>query len=106
MPFICGGLVSLALEHMSKVSTAVGADDLCPRHSESAVCMSRHGTRNIVEVCGPPAAGLELVGRRVKWRIACSASVDALFRHVLVIFSSEWSFGALFAEDAKLFWIQ
>lgn len=88
---------------MPEMATAVRADDLRPGHSERAVCVSCHRAWDAIEVCGPSAAGLEFVGCRVEGRIASGAGVDAFFRHVLVIFPSEWSFGSLFTQDAKLF---
>jgi hypothetical protein len=104
MPLICRCLVSLALKHMSKMSTTVGADDLRPGHSERAVCVSRHSAWDVVEVCRPSAARLEFVVCLVEWRIASGARVDTLFRQMLVIFSGEWSFSSLFTQDAELFW--
>ena len=103
MPLVCRGVVSLALEHVSKMSTAVAANNLCPGHSERAVGVSRHGAWDVVEVCRPSTARLEFVVCLVEWRIAGGAGIDSLFRHMLVIFSGEWSFSALFAEDAELF---
>jgi hypothetical protein len=88
---------------MPEMATAVRADDLRPGHSESAVCVPCHRAWDAIEVCGPSAAGLEFVGGLVEGRIASGAAVDAFFRHVLVIFPSEWSFGSLFTQDAKLF---
>lgn len=102
MPLICRGVVSLALEHVSKMSTTVAANNFCPGHSERAVGASRHGAWDVVEVCRPSTARLEFVVCLVERRIAGGAGIDTLFRHMLVIFSSEWSFSALFAEDAEL----
>jgi hypothetical protein len=65
--------------------------------------VSCHSAWDAIEVRWPSAAGLEFVGCLVERRIASGASVDPFLRHVLVIFPSEWSFGSLFAEDAKLF---
>lgn len=103
MPLVCRGVVSLTLEHVSKMSTTVAANDLCPGHSERVVSVSRHGAWDVVKVCRPSTTRLEFVVCLVEWRIAGGAGIDSLFRHMLVIFSGEWSFSALFAEDAELF---
>ena len=66
--------------------------------------MSRHGTWYAVEVSRPSAARFELVGGCIQRSVAGRAGVDAGFRHVLVIFASEWRFSTLFADDAELFW--
>jgi hypothetical protein len=44
------------------------------------------------------------VGSFVEGRVAGGAGVDAGGWHMLVIFSGEGRFGALFAEDAELLW--
>lgn len=77
--------VSLTLEHMSQVTSAVAAYDLCPLHAECAVGMSGHRTRDGIEECGPAAARLELVLSRVDGRIAAGASVSAGGWRVLVV---------------------
>ena len=61
MALIGRGRVSLALEHMSQVSSAVGAHDLDTLHAECAVDMSRHSTWDRVEESGPAAPGLEFL---------------------------------------------
>ena len=103
MPLIRWCRVALPLEHMPQMSSAIAAQDLRSRHAECAVCMSRHRTRNVIEIRRPATAGLELVGRFVERGIAAGAGVDAVRGCVLVIFAGEGRFGALFAEDAELF---
>lgn len=103
MPLIRRRVIPLPLENMPQVSAAVGAYDLRPRHAERAVCMSRHGAGDIVEVCGPSTAGFELVVGFVEGRVAGGAGVDAGFGHVLVVFARERRFGAFFADYAELF---
>ena len=61
MPLISRGRVSLALEHMSEVTSAVGAHDLDPFHAERAVDMSRHSAGDRIEERRPAAPGLELL---------------------------------------------
>lgn len=64
--------------------------------------MSCHSARYAVEVRRPATAGLKLVRCLVERGVAGCAGVDALFRHVLVIFASEGGFSALFSQDAEL----
>jgi hypothetical protein len=45
---------------MTQMATAVGTDDLRPRHSDAAVLDTLHGAGDAVEVGRPAAAGLEL----------------------------------------------
>lgn len=96
----CG--VSLSLEDVSEVTAAIRADNLDSLHAKGAVRMSRHGTGDSVEEGGPAAAGLELVVGLVERCLAAGAGVDTLGGHVLVVFASEGTLGALFAEDAEL----
>jgi len=106
MPLVRRRIVTLPLEHMSQVSATVGADDLRPGHPEGAVCMPRHGAGDVVVVGGPAAAGLEFVVRGVEWRVARSAGVDTGLGHVFVILAGEGSFGAFFADDAELLFVE
>ena len=64
--------------------------------------MSRYRTGDIVKVRRPSASGLEFVRGFVEGSIAGGAGVDAGFRHVLVVFAGEGSFGSFFTEDAEL----
>jgi len=84
------------------MSSTVTTDDLGSLHTESAINVSRHSARDVIEVCRPSAAGLELVGCFVERGVTGGAGVDALGGHVLVIFAGEWGFGALVAEEAEL----
>lgn len=77
--------VALSFEHMSQVSSAVAAYNLCPLHAKCAVGVSGHGTRDGVEEGGPAAARLELVLSSVDGRIAAGASVGAGSWRVLVV---------------------
>lgn len=94
--------VSLALEDVPQVSTAVAANNLRSLHAESAVGMPCHSAGDGVEERGPAAAGLELVLRGVNGLVAAGAVVCAGGRGVLVIFAGERGFGALLAEYAEL----
>jgi hypothetical protein len=102
MPFVRRCWVSLALEHMSQVASAVAANDLCPLHAESAVGVSGHGARNGVEEGGPSATRLELVLSSVDGRVATCAGVCAGGRGVLVVLAGEGRFGAFLTKDAEL----
>lgn len=75
---------SFALEYVTKVATAVGANDFGPGHAESTVFMSSYSARDAVEVSRPSAAGFELVIGLVERRIASSAGIHSFFRVVLV----------------------
>jgi hypothetical protein len=82
--------------------TTITAHNLRARHSQRRIRMSRYRTRDIVKVRRPSASGLELVGGFVEGSVAGGAGVDAGFRHVLVVFAGEGSFGSFFTEDAEL----
>lgn len=104
MPFISRGIVALSLEHMAQMAPTITTDDFRPRHPEAPVGMAGHSPWDGVEVRRPAAAGLELVACLVQRRITGGAGVDAGAGHVLVEFARVRGFGALFAEDAELFW--
>lgn len=93
---------ALALEHMSKVATAVGAYNLRPRHAKRLVLMSGDGAGEAVKVGGPAAARLELVVGLVERRVAAGAGVYALFRVVLVKLATSRGLCSLFPKDAEL----
>ena len=57
------------------MSSTFRTRDLRPRHTESAVSVPVHGTRNAVEVGGPAAAGLEFVSGGVEGCVASCASL-------------------------------
>ena len=88
------------------MATTICANDFRSRHAKRSVGMPLHSTWNAVEIGRPTTAGFELVCGFVQRRIASSAGVDAGFGHVLVIFASEWRFGAFFADDAELFYVK
>jgi hypothetical protein len=102
VPLVSGCWVSLALENMSQVASAVAANDLCPFHAERAVGVSGYRARHGVEECRPSAAGLELVLGSVDWCVAASAGICAGGRGVLVVFAGERRFGAFLTENAEL----
>jgi hypothetical protein len=104
MPLIRRRIVSLSLKHMPQMAPTVTAHDLRPLHAKGAVRMPRHGTRDAVKVRGPPATALELMVGLIERRLAGGARVDARVRVMLVEFVGEGRLGALFAEDAELFW--
>jgi hypothetical protein len=102
VPLVRRCRVSLALEHMSQVASAVAANDLCPLHAESAVGVSGYGARHGVKEGRPSAAGLELVLGSVNWCVAAGASICAGGRGVLVVFAGEGRFGTFLTENAEL----
>jgi len=106
VPLVRRRRIALSLEDVSQMASTVRTHNLGPLHAEGAVGMSRHSAREAVEVSGPSAARFKLVICLVEWRIAPSARVNALRGRVFVVFACEGSFGALFTEDAELFFIQ
>jgi hypothetical protein len=102
VPLIGGRRVTLALEHMSQVASTVGAHDLGPLHSKSAIGVSGHSSRNGIEESRPATARLEFVLCRVNGCVAAGASVSAGGRGVLVVLARERRFGAFVAENAEL----
>ena len=103
MPLIRWCRISLSLEHVSQMTATSRAHDLRPAHTECAIGVSCHGSRDIIEVCGPSAAGFELVIGFVERSFAAGAGVDAFAGHVFVVDAGVGSFGALFTEDTELF---
>jgi hypothetical protein len=102
MSLICRSSVTFSLKDVTQMSTAVRAHNFCPFHTECSISVSGYCARDIIEVCGPSAARLELVGSFVERGVAASAGIDASIRHVLVIYTGAGSFGALLSEDAEL----
>jgi len=102
VPLVRRRRVALTLEHMSQVTSAVAAHDLCPLHAECAVGVSGHRTGYSIEECRPAAARLEFVLSSVDGRIAAGASVGAGTWHVLVILAREGRLGAFLAKHAEL----
>lgn len=102
MALIRRGLVPFALEDMTQVAAAVGADNLDAQHAQRTVRVPGDGAGDAVVVGGPATAGLELVVRLVQWCIAAGAGVDARLRCVLVILAGAGRLGSLFSEDAEL----
>jgi hypothetical protein len=78
VPLISGSCEAFALENMAEVAATVRAHDFGAGHAESLVLVASYGSGDAVEVGRPAAAGLELVGRLVKWSVAGGAGVDAL----------------------------
>lgn len=102
MSFISGGREPLTLKDMTKVTTAVAADDLCALHAKGVVHMSLHGAGDGVKVGWPATAGLELVVGRVERGIAASAGIDTLGRVMRIVFSCARALGALLTENTEL----
>lgn len=103
MPLIRRRRVPFPLKHMPEMPPAVRAHNLRPLHPERAVRMPDHGARDGVEIRGPPAPGLELVGGAVERGGAGGAGVGAGGGGVFVVGAREGGLGAFFAEDAELF---
>lgn len=77
VPLIGRGRITFALEDVAEVASAVGADDLGPRHAEGAVFVPGDGAGDAVEVGRPATPGLELVVCLVQRRVAARTSIDA-----------------------------
>jgi hypothetical protein len=88
---------------MTQMPATIAADNLGPLHAEGTICVSCDGTGDGVVVGRPAAARLEFVVRFVERRIAAGAGVDTRVRHVLIVFTSAGSLGALLTKDSKLF---
>lgn len=85
------------------MAATIRAHDLGSCHAKGVVGVARDGAGDIVEVCWPSAARLELLVCGVEGRVAGSACVNAGGGHVFVKFAGAGGFGALLAKDAKLF---
>jgi len=94
--------ISLALEDVTEMATTVGADNLSTLHTEGAVGVSGHGTRDSIEESRPAAARLELVVGLVERSLTAGTGVDTLGGHVLVKVAAVRRLGALVTEDAEL----
>lgn len=103
MPLVRGRGETLALEDVAQMPAAVGAHNLGPHREQGAVLVAHHGAGDAVEVGGPAAAAAELVRGLVERRLAACARVDALGGVVLVELAGAGGFGALFTQDAELF---
>lgn len=104
MPLICWRGISFSLENMSQMSSTIRTNNLGSLHSESTIGMPGHSTWDVVEICWPPTARLELVVCLVEWCIAACAGVYSCLWGVFVIFASTWCFSALLSQDSKLFY--
>lgn len=102
MPLVGGGRVAFALEDVPEMSTAVGADDLDPSHSQRSILMSGHGAGDAVKVGRPPAARGELVVRLVQRGVAAGTGVDSRLGRVLVELAAAGPLCTLFTQDAEL----
>lgn len=56
----------------------VTTHNLRPLHPKRTIREPLHSTRNRIEVCGPAAAGLELVVGFVEGRVAAGTGIDAV----------------------------
>lgn len=102
MALIRGRRESLALENMTQVTAAIGADNLSSDGAEASVLVPGDGAGDAVEIRRPAAARAELLCCLVKRRVACGASVGALLGVVLVKLSSARGFSSLFSENPEL----
>lgn len=60
MSLICGSIVPFTLKHMTQVASAIRTHDLRALHAERAIRMALYGAGDVVKVCRPAAAGLNL----------------------------------------------
>ena len=102
MPLILWVTESLSLEDVSKMTTAVIADNLSPHHAQARVRSLTDGAWNSVPECRPPAARVELVVRFVEGRVAAGACVHAGIRIVLIVLARAGHFGPFLAENTEL----
>jgi hypothetical protein len=102
VPFVSGGWIPFALEHVAQVPSAVRAHDLCPRHAEAVVLVAGDSSRDAVEIRRPAAAGLELVVRLVQRGTAAGARVDAGVGEELVVLARARRLGSLLPQDPEL----
>jgi len=102
MSLVRGIAVALALEDVTKMSTAIAAYNLRPLHAECAVCMPCHSAGDRIEECRPSAARLELLVAAIERRATTSTGVDALGWVVLIVLARKGSFGALLANNTEL----
>lgn len=103
VPLVRRRRIALALEDVTQMSSAIGTDDLSPRHPELVVFESFHGARDVVEVCRPTAAALELVRGFVQRGVATGAVEYTVGWHGFVVFACKSRLGTLLTEDAELF---
>jgi len=99
-----GGVKTLALEHVAKVASAVGAHNLNP--ATVGVRQLSHGSRDGVEKGGPAAAAVELLLGGIQRGVARGAVVGTLVGIVLVVLAGPGPLGTFLAKDAKLFLAQ
>ena len=55
MSLVRRGIVTLSLEDMAKMPTAVGTDNFRPFHAKSPVSVSSYGSRDAIKVGRPSA---------------------------------------------------
>lgn len=95
MSLISWRRITLSLEDVSQMASAIAANNLCSLHTKGAISVSSDRPWNGIEICGPTTAALEFVFRLVQGSIAAGAGVYALLGHMLVVFTSVWCFGTL-----------
>lgn len=103
MPLVGRRGVTLSLEDMAQVPSAIRTHNLGALHAKGRVRMSGYGAGNTVEIRGPAASRLELVVRRVQRCVAAGAGVDTGGWRVFIVFARERRFCALFPENPELF---
>lgn len=84
------------------MSATIAADNLGALHAEGPVDVSGNRPRDRVKVCGPAAAGIELVRGLIERGIAAGAGVDALGWIVLVVLTGERRLSPFLTEDPEL----
>ena len=98
--------VTLALEHVSQVSSTVCAHYLRPLHSKRSICVSRYSTWNCIEESWPSASRLELLIGAIQGCVTCSAAVSTFGGIVLVVFAGEGRFCALLSDYSELVFLR
>jgi len=92
---------TLALEHMTKVTSTSSTSDLDAFHAQRTVYVACHGARDGIEEGWPAAAAVELCVALVERGIASRAGVESS-RFVMLVFTRPGSLGALRADHPEL----
>jgi hypothetical protein len=95
----------LALENMAKVTTAIGAHNLRPRHAQGAVFMASDGAGDAIKISWPAAVGVELLLGLVQGCGTSRTGINALLRVVLVELAGARGLGTFLSQDTELLWI-
>ncbi len=88
------------MEYVTEMPAAMVAENLHP--ASVRIRFPPHGPREFVVEAGPPAAGMELVLRTVKRRVAVPADIGTS-RFVIAVFPGKGHLGSLVQDDPRFF---